>query len=68
MDKTTGEKQTSRHSTKVLNVVIPESAYWQLRKCATESQMSMKEFMAEFCKTATPIFIEPVTSDLTAQR
>ena len=42
-------------STRVLNVEIPESEYWHVRKCATESRMSMKEFMAEFCKMAKPI-------------
>jgi len=42
-------------STRILNVEIPESEYWHVRKCATESRMSMKEFMAEFCKMARPI-------------
>ena len=42
-------------STRILNVEIPESEYWHVRKCATESRMSMKEFMAEFCKMAKPI-------------
>jgi hypothetical protein len=41
--------------TKVLNVEIPESVYWHVRRCATESRMSMKDFMSIFCKTASPI-------------
>ena len=45
----------SPESTRILNVEIPESEYWHVRKCATESRMSMKEFMAEFCKMARPI-------------
>lgn len=39
---------------KVLNVAIPESIYWHIRRCATDSRMSVKEFMAKFCKTAKP--------------
>lgn len=42
-------------SKKVLNVEVPEVVYWHIRKCATESRMSMKEFMSVFCTTATPI-------------
>lgn len=47
----------------MLNVVIPEATYWHLRRCATASQMSMKEFMAEFCKTATPFSSAPAMAD-----
>lgn len=41
--------------TKVLNVSVPESVYWHIRSCASESRMSIKNFMAHFCRTATPI-------------
>jgi hypothetical protein len=45
----------STPETKILNVEIPESAYWHVRQCATESRMSMKDFMAIFCKEAKVI-------------
>jgi hypothetical protein len=48
-----GTRSTSE--TKILNVEIPESVYWHVRKCATESRMSMKDFMAIFCKEAKAI-------------
>lgn len=41
--------------TKVLNVSVPKSVYWHIRSCASESRMSIKNFMAHFCRTATPI-------------
>ncbi len=41
--------------TKVLNVSVPESVYWHIRRCASESRLSVKDFMAQFCRTATPI-------------
>lgn len=41
--------------TRILNVEIPETEYWHIRKCATESRMSLKQFMAVFCKTARPV-------------
>jgi hypothetical protein len=41
-------------ATKVLNVEVPETVYWHVRRCATESRMSMKEYMAIFCTTAEP--------------
>lgn len=67
MDQSTGTPNESLLSTKVLNVVIPEAAYWHLRRCATASRMSMKEFMATFCMTATPIILEasPTSSNVT---
>lgn len=40
---------------KVLNVSVPASTYWHIRRCASESRMSVKAFMAKFCRTATPI-------------
>ena len=46
-DKTTGLR--------TLNAVVPEEVYWHVRQCATESRLSMKEFMAEFCKGARPL-------------
>jgi hypothetical protein len=41
--------------TKVLNVSVPTSVYWHIRRCASQSRMSVKAFMSEFCQTATPI-------------
>lgn len=52
--------------TKVLNVQIPEPVYWHVRFCASESRMSVKAFMAEFCKTAKPIG-NPVVTDQNAE-
>ena len=46
---------SSASATKVLNVSVPASVYWHIRSCATESRMSVKDFMTHFCKTATPI-------------
>ena len=40
---------------KVLNVSVPELVYWHIRRCASESRMSIKAFMSEFCKAAKPI-------------
>ncbi len=53
-------EKTATHPTKVLNVEIPEPVYWHIRSCATESRMSVKAFMTEFCKTATSL---PVSVD-----
>jgi hypothetical protein len=39
---------------RTLNVEVPEEIYWHVRKCATESRLSMKEFMAIFCREAHP--------------
>ena len=51
-----GRDQSSLASpTKVLNVSVPKSVYWHIRSCASESRMSIKNFMAHFCRTATPI-------------
>lgn len=41
--------------TRVLNAKVPEQVYWHIRRCAIESRLSIKDFMAEFCKTASPI-------------
>lgn len=63
-----GRAQSSPTITsKVLNVSIPASVYWHLRFCASESRMSIKAFMAEFCKTAMPIIGDPVATDPTTE-
>jgi hypothetical protein len=41
--------------TRALNVEIPETVYWHVRRCATESRLSLKEFMATFCRSAKPV-------------
>ena len=46
---------TITNATRTLNVEIPEAIYWHVRKCATESRMSMKDFMAIFCNEAKAI-------------
>ncbi len=38
--------------TRTLNVEVPESVYWHVRKCATESEQSLKGYMAMFCQEA----------------
>ncbi len=54
---------------RTLNVEIPDETYWHVRRCATESRLSLKEFMALFCREAHPyraeqgIDDEPVPSD-----
>lgn len=50
--------------TKVLHVEIPESTYWYIRKCAIESQLSMKDFVAELGRTASPFQLKIPDSDL----
>ena len=50
--------------TKVLHVEIPEPTYWHIRKCAIESQMSMKDFVAELGRTASPFQLKIPDSDL----
>lgn len=42
-------------NTRVLNVAIPESVYWHLRQCATESRLSMKDYMSKIGKRAKAI-------------
>ena len=39
---------------RTLNVEVPEEVYWHVRQCATESRLSMKEYMAMFCREAWP--------------
>lgn len=48
---------------RTLNVEIPEEAYWHIRKCATESRLAMKEFMARFCREARPYPPEGLTEN-----
>lgn len=54
---------------KVLNVSVPEPVYWHIRSCATESRMSVKDFMAQFCRTATPINVpvKPAHSNIDSE-
>ena len=39
---------------RTINVAVPEEVYWHIRRCATESKASMKEFMTRFCLEAKP--------------
>jgi len=39
---------------RTLNAVVPESVYWLVRRCATESQLSVKAYLARFCAEAHP--------------
>lgn len=50
--------------TKVLHVEIPEPTYWHIRKCAIESQLSMKDFVTELGRTASPFQLKIMDSDL----
>lgn len=56
---TTDDKVHSMRSgeerSKVLHVDIPESVYWHIRQCAIESRMSVKAFVAELGRTASPL-------------
>ncbi|KKL92030.1 hypothetical protein LCGC14_1888750, partial [marine sediment metagenome] len=47
-------QQTEVLELRTLNVVVPAEVYWHVRKCATESRLSMKEYMAKFCREAWP--------------
>lgn len=60
----TSVSETSTTTAKTINVEVPEWIYWHVRRCATESQMSMKEFMAAFCQTAKPIVTAPAAANL----
>lgn len=50
--------------TKVLHAEIPEATYWHIRKCAIESQLSMKDFVAELGRTASPFQLKILDSEL----
>ena len=50
----TKEAETTEPKLRTLNVVVPEKVYWHVRKCAIESRLSMKEYMAKFCQEAWP--------------
>lgn len=55
-----GERAPNDCQTRVLNVAIPEWVYWHIRRCATESRMSLKSFMAVFCQSARPLQMDHV--------
>ena len=46
--------QDNADELRTLNVVVPETVYWHVRKCAIESRLSVKDFMALFCQEARP--------------
>jgi len=60
---------TDKVRLRTLNVEIPDETYWHVRRCATESRLSPKEFVSSFCREAHPyraeqgIDDEPVPSD-----
>ena len=39
---------------RAINVEVPEEVYWHIRQCATDSRLSMKDYMAKFCQEAWP--------------
>jgi len=43
-----------REGYRTLNAVVPEAIYWLIRRCATESKLSMKGYLAKFCCEAHP--------------
>ncbi len=50
----TAPPETCQLKLRTLNVEIPEETYWHVRKCATESRLSVKDYMAIFCEEALP--------------
>lgn len=48
------EVPTGTIPTRTINVEVPEPVYWHVRRCAIESQLSMKDYMAKFCQEAWP--------------
>ncbi len=48
------DQNRAKEGVRTINVVVPEEVYWHVRRCATESKVSMKEFMARFCLGARP--------------
>ncbi len=52
--QTNGGNAVSSCALKTLNVEVPADVYWHVRKCATESRLSMKGYMAKFCREARP--------------
>ena len=44
---------------RTLNVEVPEAVYWHIRKCATESHLSLKGYMTMFCQDAATYTPEP---------
>jgi hypothetical protein len=39
---------------RTINVEVPDAVYWHVRRCAIDSQLSMKDYMATFCQEAKP--------------
>ena len=58
----TSKKFPERGCLKILHVDIPEAIYWHIRECAIESRMSMKAFVTELGRTASPINIRNTDS------
>jgi hypothetical protein len=48
------EEDQNTEKLKTVNVVVPEEVYWHVRQCAIESRLSMKDYMAIFCREARP--------------
>ena len=48
-------------ASRTINVEVPEQVYWHIRRCATQSRLSMKDFMAKFCREARPYPPEAMT-------
>lgn len=40
---------------RAINVNVPDEVYWHVRRCATASRMSLKEYMTAFCRQAQPL-------------
>ena len=49
---------------RTLNVEVPDEIYWLVRKCAIESRLSVKEYMARFCQEARPYSPEESESQI----
>lgn len=49
---------------KVLHIVLPEAIYWNLQSCAIESRMSLKAFVIELGRAATPFGSETLALNL----
>lgn len=60
--------RTDRKGYRTLNAVVPEAVYWLIRRCATESKLSMKEYLAKFCCEAHSFGAAEGTSGIPADR
>ncbi len=58
-DKTETPTTQTGTETRTINVEVPQSIYWRVRECATESRLPMKEYMARLCAEAWPYPPEP---------